>query len=106
MARGRISTPVDDDDEEQRQQQQSQEDVDEDIESSRKRRRTNKGKASASAAAANGNGNASESDGEALTDDEEAVRAALRGWTLDSFTDKPIQWNKTVQQQVRLFRQY
>ncbi|KAJ9100599.1 hypothetical protein QFC21_003643 [Naganishia friedmannii] len=102
MARGRIATPVDDEEE---QQQQSQEDVDEDTESPRKRRRPNKGKAPASASEANGNGNghgnASESEGEALTDDEEAVRAALRGWTLDSFTDKPIQLNKTVQQQMK-----
>ncbi|KAJ9122329.1 hypothetical protein QFC22_001750 [Naganishia vaughanmartiniae] len=101
MARGRISTPVDDDEEQQQSQQQEEEEVDEDMQSSRKRRRPNKGKAPASNSAANGNGNASESEGEALTDDEEAVRAALRGWTLDSFTDKPIQLSKAVQQQMK-----
>lgn len=99
MARKRASTSVND---EQSQQQQSQEDVEDDVQqSSRKRQRPNKGKASASNNGhGNGNGNGSESEGEALTDDEEAVRAALRGWTLDSFTDKPIQVNKAVQQQV------
>jgi hypothetical protein len=90
MARGRIASPVDE-----------EEDIDQDVqdeEVSRKRQRTNGKSNKASAAMMAGDG--SDSDGDPLTEDEEAVAEALRGWTVDSFTDKPVQATKVVLQQV------
>lgn len=93
MARGRIASPVDEG-----------EDFDEDgqdEEASRKRQRTI-GKSKKAHAAAIGAGVGSDSDGDPLTEDEEAVAEALRGWTVDTFTDKPVQATKPVLQQVSL----
>ncbi|KAI5453327.1 hypothetical protein NCC49_005807 [Naganishia albida] len=92
MARGRIASPVDEG-----------EDFDEDgqdEEASRKRQRTI-GKSKKAHAAAIGAGVGSDSDGDPLTEDEEAVAEALRGWTVDTFTDKPVQATKPVLQQLK-----
>jgi hypothetical protein len=91
MARGRIASPVDE-----------EEDHDLDVQdqgASRKRQRTNGNGKKAAPAAAGGDAG-SDSDGELLSEDEEALAEALRGWTVDSFTDKPVQATKVVLQQV------
>jgi hypothetical protein len=86
MARGRIASPEEEEEEHDHQE-----------EPSRKKQRTANGKSSAKASAAND----SDSDG-VLSEDEEATAAALRGWTIETFTDKPVQATKPVLQQVSL----
>lgn len=92
MSRGRIASPVDE-----------EEDYDQDVQdegASRKRQRTNGKCKKAAAPAAVGNDAGSDSDGELLSEDEKALAEALRGWTVDSFTDKPVQATRVVLQQV------
>lgn len=95
MVRGRIASPVDEEEDYDQEDRANG--------SSRKRQRTTtKSKKASASAAVNGVGNASDSDGDVVSEDEEALAAALRGWTVDSFTNKPVQGTKVVVQQVRL----
>lgn len=86
MARGRIASPEEEEEEHDQQE-----------EPSRKKQRTANGKKSSKAADDDANG--SDSDG-VVSEDEEATAAALRGWTIETFTDKPVQATKPVLQQV------
>ncbi|GHJ87206.1 hypothetical protein NliqN6_3608 [Naganishia liquefaciens] len=87
MARGRIATP-----------EEEEEERDHKEESSRKKRRTANGKKASTSADADGNGSDSEGP---LGEDEQETAAALRGWTVGTFTDKPVQATKVVLQQLR-----
>jgi hypothetical protein len=88
MARGRIATP-----------EEEEEERDHKEESSRKKRRTANGKKASTSADVDGNGSDSEGP---LGEDEQETAAALRGWTVGTFTDKPVQATKVVLQQVCL----
>lgn len=86
MARGRIAIPEEEEEEHDHQE-----------ESSRKKQRTANGKKASTSARATVDGSDSEGP---LSDNEEATAAALRGWTVETFTDKPVPATKVVLQQV------
>ena len=86
MARGRIATP-----------EEEEEGHDHQEESSRKKQRTVNGKKASTSARATVGGSDSERH---LSEHEEATAAALRGWTVETFTDKPVPATKVVLQQV------